>query len=297
MTQLRETPAPGLAGETVRGSIEHAARTLADAGVPTPRADAELLAGHVLGLSRGGVQAKALIGALFTDEQSMDFRALVRRRADREPLQHLTGRAAFRRIELAVGPGVFVPRPETELLVGLALPELAGRSSPRVVDLGTGSGAVALAVADEAPNAEVVGVEVETHAYVWARENAAALGLANVRMAFIDLAVALPEWDGSVAVVLSNPPYIPNGFVPRDPEVRRYDPPTALYGGADGLDPMRAVVATAKRLLQPGGLLAVEHAEQQGASVRALFDPADWVDVQTHRDLTDRDRATTARRP
>lgn len=263
------------------------------AGVPEARVDAELLLAHVQGVSRGRAQALALTGSVLTEAQAAGFRHLVLRRGTREPLQHLTGRAGFRGIELLVGPGVFVPRPETEILVEHALRLLPAGPS-RVVDLGTGSGAIALSIAVERPQAEVVGVERSAEALPWTRRNAARVGAPNARIVQGDLATALPEWDGRVAVVVSNPPYVPDGMVPRDPEVERFDPSAALYGGPDGLDPMRAVVATALRLLRPGGGLAVEHGELQGPAVRALLGPV-WTEPATHPDLTGRDRVTTAR--
>lgn len=262
------------------------------AGVPDPRVDAELLLAHVVGVSRGRAQALALMGAVLSEGQAERLRALGLRRGTREPLQHLTGHAGFRHIELAVGPGVFVPRPETEVLVEHAL--LGLPEGGRVVDLGTGSGAIALSIAHERPDAEVIGVERSPEAFAWADRNRERVGAANARIDLGDLADAAPEWHGTVDVVVSNPPYVPDGMIPRDPEVQRFDPPAALYGGTDGLDPMRAVEIVARRLLKPGGLLAVEHGELQGAEVRALLGAA-WVDAATHPDLTGRDRVTTAR--
>ena len=281
--------APRRADEALRAAIGH----LQLAGVQDPRVDAELLLGHVLGVSRGRAQALALIGATLPVPVAERYRTLILRRGTREPLQHLTGVAGFRRIELAVGPGVFVPRPETEVLVEHALLGLPAEGG-RVVDLGTGSGAIALAVAHERPDVEVIGVERSPEAFAWADRNRERVRAANATIVLGDLADAAPEWDGTVAVVVSNPPYVPDGMIPRDPEVQRFDPPAALYGGADGLDPMRAVVTVARRLLRPGGLLAVEHGELQGAAVRALLDE-DWADAATHPDLTGRDRVTTAR--
>jgi release factor glutamine methyltransferase len=273
-----------------------AVRVLAAAGVPSPRTDAETLLAHELGVPRGRVQALAVTGGPIEPAVLARFARLVERRAEREPLQHLTGRAGFRTIELAVGPGVFVPRPETEIVAQLGIHAARGMDHPVVVDLATGSGAIALAVAAEVPGAIVTGIERNPAALVWARRNAAELGLPHVRIVEGDLADALPDLDGGVDVVISNPPYIPDGMIPRDPEVRLHDPADALFGGVDGLDPMRAVVVTAARLLRPGGLLVVEHGEHQGAEVRALLPAPDWQGAATHRDLTDRDRATTARR-
>ncbi len=279
---------PRRSDELLRAAIGH----LQLAGVPDPRVDAELLLAHVLGTSRGRAQALALIGITVSVEVATRYRELILRRGQREPLQHLTGHAGFRHIELAVGPGVFVPRPETEVLVEHAL--LGLPEGGRAVDLGTGSGAIALSIAHERPDAEVVGVERSPEAFAWASRNRDRIGATNARIVLGDLADAVPEWDGTVDVVVSNPPYVPDGMIPRDPEVERFDPALALYGGPDGLDPMRAVAVTAVRLLLPGGLLAVEHGELQGAEVRALLGDA-WQDAATHPDLTGRDRVTTAR--
>ena len=281
--------APRRADEALRAAIGH----LQLAGVPDPRVDAELLLGHVLGVTRGRAQALALIGSTLPAPIAERYRLLILRRGTREPLQHLTGVAGFRTIELAVGRGVFVPRPETEVLVEHALLGLP-REGGRLVDLGTGSGAIALAIAHERPDVDVIGVERSPDAFAWADRNRVRVGAANAAIVLGDLADALPVWDGTVDVVVSNPPYVPDGMVPRDPEVQRFDPPAALYGGQDGLDPMRAVVLTAERLLMPGGLLAVEHGELQGEAVRGLLGAA-WRDAATHPDLTGRDRVTTAR--
>jgi release factor glutamine methyltransferase len=280
----------------LRALLDHAVAVLTAAGVPSPEADAELLVGHVLGLSRGQVQAQAITGTPLDAEQRLAVLELVERRAAREPLQHLTGRAAFRSLDLAVGPGVFVPRPETEIVAQLAIDALLAvpGGSPRAADLGTGSGAIALALATEVPHAEVHAVENSPRAFIWARENARAVGADNLRLVFDDLHQALPELDGTLDVVVSNPPYIPTGAIPRDPEVRLHDPEAALYGGADGLDVVRAVSATARRLLRPGGVLVLEHGDEQGAAIRQLLSLDGWSAPATTRDLTGRDRATTA---
>lgn len=282
----------------LRALLEHAVAVLTAARVPSPEADAELLVAHVLGLSRGQVQARAVTGIQLDAEQRHAVLELVERRAAREPLQHLTGRAAFRSLELAVGPGVFVPRPETEVVAQLAIDALLAvpGGSPRAADLGTGSAAIALALATEVPYAEVVAVENSPRAFVWARENVARSGVQNLRLVFADLTEALPDLDGTLDVVVSNPPYIPLGAIPRDPEVRLHDPEVALYGGADGLDVVRAVSTTARRLLRPGGVLVLEHGELQAADIRALLSADGWSAPATTRDLLGRDRATTALR-
>lgn len=285
----------------VRELLTHAVGVLARSGVPSPEADAELLVAHVLGLSRGEVQARAVTGAGVDVEARHAVLELVERRAAREPLQHITGVAAFRRLELAVGPGVFVPRPETEYVAQLGIDALLASPGPvpRAADLGTGSGAIALALATEVPHAEVVAVENSPQAFIWARENAARVGAPNLRLVFADLADAadvLPELAGTFDVVVSNPPYIPTGAIPRDPEVRLHDPEAALYGGEDGLEVVRAVSATARRLLRPGGALVLEHGETQGSAIRDLLSADGWSAPSTTRDLLGRDRATTAHR-
>ncbi len=282
--------------QPVEAALDRAARILEAAGVPNARVDAELLLGHLLGLSRGGVQARAVMDAGFCGEHSIALAELVERRAAREPLQHITGRAAFRSLELAVGPGVFVPRPETEIVAQFAIDALRSVPGPRPigVDLGTGSGAIALAMATEVPHAAVYGVEVSPRAFTWTTQNFRASGADNATAVFADLAEALPQLDGTVDVVISNPPYIPAGAIPRDPEVRLFDPEIALYGGEDGLDVVHRVSATALRLLHPGGTLVLEHGEEQAAQIAALLGEDGWRAIAHHHDLLGRDRATTA---
>lgn len=283
---------------TVAAVLQRTVDLLERAGVPAARVDAELLVGHVLSLSRGAVQAKAVVDAPMSLDESEHVAELATRRAAREPLQHITGRAAFRSLELAVGPGVFVPRPETELVAQYAIDALRAVATPEPVgvDLGTGSGAIALAMASEVQHAKVFGVEVSPRAFVWTVQNFRAVGASNATAVFIDLADALPELDGAVDVVISNPPYIPLGAIPRDPEVRLFDPEIALYGGADGLDVVRQVSRTAQRLLRRGGTLVLEHGEAQAAEIAALLRLDGWTAIAHHRDLTGRDRATTALR-
>jgi release factor glutamine methyltransferase len=298
---------------TVQTVLTSAVSLLTAAGIGTPRVDAELLIGHVLGLNRGQVQSKAITDAAVSDDDAARIVAVLERRASREPLQHITGRAPFRSMELAVGPGVFVPRPETEQVAQFAIdalraavppppgapPEaLEGSAStgPIGVDLGTGSGAIALAMATEVPHARVYGVEVSPLAFVWTKQNFRDSGASNATPVFIDLADALPELDGTVSVVISNPPYIPAAAIPRDPEVRLFDPEIALYGGDDGLDVVHQVSATARRLLHEGGTLVLEHGELQAEEIVALLRADGWRAVASHRDLLGRDRATTALR-
>ena len=278
---------------------------LTAAGVASPRVDAELLAAHVTGRTRGALVGAALTGATLDADEAAELERLVEQRAARVPLQHLTGIATFRNLELAVGPGVFVPRPETELLAGWAV-EAARAVRDRaavVVDLCTGSGAVAAAVADEVPGAAVTAVELDPGAAAWAARNLAGTG---VDLVVGDATVAdrlRPDLLGAVDVVVANPPYIPlDAWESVAPEVRDHDPGAALWGGADGLDTVRGVLTCAARLLRPGGVVGVEHADAQGeaagpAGVPALAraDPR-WAAVVDHPDLAGRPRYTTARR-
>ncbi|WP_193598590.1 peptide chain release factor N(5)-glutamine methyltransferase [Microbacterium sp. YJN-G] len=281
---------------TLAARLRAIAQQLAEAGVPDPLVDAELLLGHVLGLRRGELQAAVIRGDALPDADAGRLDALVARRAAREPLQHLTGVAAFRHLELAVGPGVFVPRPETETVVQFAIDALMENPSPApiAIDLGTGSGAIALAMATEVPHARVHAVERSPQAHAWAARNIA--DVPNLALVLGDLATAFDELRGLVDVVISNPPYVPDDAVPRDPEVRLHDPEQALYGGPDGLDVVRVISRRAQDLLRPGGLLVLEHGEQQGPPIRELLQEDGWRAVATHEDLTRRDRATTALR-
>jgi release factor glutamine methyltransferase len=270
-------------------------RRLTDAGVESPRVDAELLLAHALSVPR----ARLLTLDDVPDDVFARFAELLALRADRVPLQHLTGRAPFRHLELAVGPGVFVPRPETEQLAGWVLDRLAGRTAPVVVDLGAGSGALALSIAQEHPGARVVAVERDPGAIEWTRHNAAARAAAGdtpVEVLAGDMTdpELLRPLDGTVDVVVSNPPYVPDGArVPR--EVADHDPPLALWGGPDGLDVVRGLLVTAARLLRPGGRLGIEHADAQGGSLPALVRAhGGFTDVEDHPDLAGRPRYTTA---
>ena len=276
---------------TVRDLRQQAARQLAAAGVPSPRYDADELLAHVLGVPRGRL---ATVGGIGPDSRRR-FAALLARRAGREPLQHLTGVAGFRRVELAVGPGVFVPRPETELLAGWAVEQAAGLLRPVVVDLCTGSGAIAKAVADEVPAAQVHAVELDEHALVWAARNLAGTGV-DLRAG--DMASAFEDLAGTVDVVVCNPPYVPlSAWEGVAPEARDHDPQVALFAGEEGLDAIRVVERRAAHLLRPRGVVGVEHADAQGESVPAVFaGGGGWRQVRDHVDLAGRPRFTTARR-
>lgn len=287
---------PDASGPTLRDVRDAAVAALAAAGVPDPEVDAELLIGHVIGGSRGAVQARLIVGGAVTAADASAIAALVHRRVAREPLQHITGRAPFRALELAVGPGVFIPRPETEQVAQLAIDALRAAAEPEPigVDLGSGSGAIAIALATEVPHASVWAVEKSPEAFPWTRRNVDKSGAVNLTLVFGDLGDALAELDGRVAVVISNPPYVPADLIPRDPEVHRYDPEAALYGGADGLDVIRVISRRALALLRPGGALVIEHAEHQSPAIAELLAADGWRAVAHHRDFTLRDRATTA---
>lgn len=279
--------------------LRRAVARLEAAGVPDADVDAELLAAFVLGTGRGGVQAAAVRGDAVDPAVAERFEELVARRATREPLQHIVGLAPFRHLELRVGPGVFVPRPETEMVAQLAIDALmaAASASPIAVDLGTGSGAIALAMATEVPHARVFAAENSVDAFVWTKENFERVGAGNAQLAFVDLEHAFPELDGAVSVVASNPPYVPDAAIPRDPEVRFFDPPAALYGGEDGLDVVRVLSGVGLRLAHPGATIVIEHGEWQGEAIRTILTADGWRAASTHPDLTMRDRATTAIRP
>ena len=273
--------------------------TAALAQVPSPRVDAELLAAHLLhDGSRSRLQHAALMGERLTPAQVAEYEALVARRASREPLQHITGCAPFYRLELSVGPGVFVPRPETELLVEEALGVLRlteKTNAPRVVDLCTGSGAIAAAVKSELPNAQVFAVELSEEAIPYARKNLEPLGVHLVQG---DALTALTEQAGRFDAVLSNPPYIPPANVPADPEAALHDPEMALYGGgADGMQMPSAIAARAYELLAPGGFFMMEHDDTQEGAVAELLARVGFERCYPVRDLNGRPRHSAGYKP
>jgi release factor glutamine methyltransferase len=281
----------------LRTAVKDATGRLAAAGVASPDHDARALAVHVLGLAKPS-------DLLMVDEldapQAAAFDELVARRADRVPLQHLTGSVGFRYISLEVGPGVFVPRPETESVVQYAVDALQGVPDPLCVDLCTGSGTIAFALANELPGAVVHAVERDPDALAWTRRNAAhrvEAGDPEVQLHLGSAEDALPGFDGMLDLVISNPPYVATteSHIP-DPEVLDHDPGIALWAGEDGLDVIRLVEQAARRLLKPGGLVVVEHSDRQGRTAPALFESAGgWSQVADHRDYADRDRYVTAR--
>ena len=283
----------------LRTAVRAATTRLEQAGVDSPEHDARALAVHVLGLDRPS-------DLLLVDDLAPDlataYDELVARRAERVPLQHLTGSVGFRHIVLEVGPGVFVPRPETESVVQWAVDAVRaeGWQSPLCVDLCTGSGTIAFALANELPGATVHAVERDPDALAWTRRNAAnrvAAGDPEVQLHLGSAEDALPELDGQLDLVISNPPYVATteAHIP-DPEVLDHDPGIALWAGEDGLDVIRLVEQAARRLLKPGGLVVVEHSDRQGRTAPELFEQAGgWTEVEDHRDYAGRDRYVTAR--
>jgi release factor glutamine methyltransferase len=273
----------------IRSLLAEAAATLEAGGVPSPEYDAAELLAHVLGTTRSALPFVAAI----SPEDEGRFRALLERRAAREPLQHLLGTAWFRHISVEVGPGVFTPRPETELLAGWAVEH--ARAGAVVVDLCTGSGVIAKSVAHEVPGAEVHACELDPAAYAWAERNLAGTGV-DLRQG--DLATEFDDLRGGVDVLVSNPPYVPlEAWESVAPEARDHDPHLALFSGDDGLDAIRALAHRGAALLRPGGVIGVEHADVQGESAPAVFAATgEWTEVRDHRDLAGRPRFLTARR-
>jgi len=271
--------------------LREAAERLRAVGVDSPEHDARALLAHVLGTS----PARLTLVDDVPGDAGASYDLLVRRRAAREPLQHLTGSVGFRHVELAVGPGVFVPRPETELLAGWAVERARETERPLVVDLCTGSGAIAKALAHEVPDARVAAVELEESAHSWAERNLAGTGV-DLRQG--DLRTAFEDLLGQVDVVVCNPPYVPlEAWESVAVEARDHDPHPALFSGADGLDAIRALAVRAADLLRPGGWVGVEHADVQGEAAPAvLAAEGRWREIRDHDDLAGRPRFVTARR-
>ena len=287
-----------MTASTVAALLPWATTELEAAGIATAVGDAQIIVAHALGLLRSSVANGEVDDVELTVEQLELISDFVRRRTEREPLQHLTGVAFFRNLRLAVGPGVFVPRRETELVAGLAVDALraSGRDDPIGVDLGMGAGAIALTMATEVPTATVYGVELYPEAFAWAQRNFAAIAPANAHPVLGDIRDALPDLDGLVDVVAGNPPFTPDGDAPVTPEVRLWDPPTAWIGGVDGFEIVRSLSQTALRLLRPGGVLALEHGVSQSAKIGALLAADGWHSISSHRDARGIERASTVRR-
>lgn len=292
--------------------LEAAAARLARAGIDTARHDAKLLLAESAGRSLSDVDKAVLMDDAFSQfapspEARGAFESMLARREAREPLQHIVGHAPFRYLDLDVGPGVFVPRPETELVVQEAIDWITahGLYSPRVVDLCAGSGAIGLAIATEVPGAQVWAVELDTQAAQWTRRNMHKVGerfpdlVANYRLEVADATcpVTLATLDGTADVVISNPPYIPLTNVPQQPEVRDFDPDTALYGGsADGMMIPERIIVRAAALVRTGGLFVMEHDITQGDRTVAFARANGFTEARTHTDLTGRPRYLVATR-
>lgn len=280
-----------------RNVLDDAIRILTAAEVASPRVDAELLLAHAWDIERGQLVALETVPTAVVST----FDALVRRRAAREPLQHLTGRAPFRHVEVEVGPGVFVPRPETEAMAGWVidrLAEIAPVRRPVVVELCAGSGAISMAILDEVPVADVYAIELDDAAYRWATRNLAGTGAVLTLGDMADTGSVWPHLRGACDLVVANPPYIPmEAWESVPPEVRDHDPALALWSGADGLAATAVVARVAAQLLRSGGRVASEHAEVQAESAPEVFvREASFDQVRDHLDLTGRARFVTARR-
>ncbi|MFC0452751.1 peptide chain release factor N(5)-glutamine methyltransferase [Rhodococcus jostii] len=283
----------------LRLALIDATAQLDEAGVRSSRADAELLAAHLLGVERTRLGLVPLV-----DESVIDaYKKMVDQRAKRIPLQYILGTAAMGDIDIEVGPGVFVPRPETELLLGWALAFLGScdQHPPVVLDLCTGSGALALAIANARPDAVVHAVELEPHALAWARRNADSreqAGDTPIRLYQGDVTdrTLLAGLEGGVDLIVSNPPYIPEG-VELEPEVADHDPHSALFAGPDGLSVIKPMISNVARWLRIGGAVGIEHDDTNGSDVAALFASRRvFGEVAEHPDLAGKPRFVVARR-
>jgi release factor glutamine methyltransferase len=272
----------------LRTALRHAVSRLDAAGVASPRADAELLLAYVLGVPR----SRLLLLDSLSPSAAASFAAVISRRAAREPLQHITGAAPFLSLILAVGPGVFIPRPETEVLAQWGIEALSGSVAPTVVDLCSGSGALALAIAHARPDASVYAVEFSPAALDWLRRNAS--GYSNVEVVAADVRSSpLESLRGGVDLVVANPPYVPDAV--GVPEEVRADPAVAVFAGADGLDLIPAVASLGADLLHSGGRIGIEHDESHPEGVATILSRY-FRDVSGLTDLAGRPRFTTARR-
>jgi release factor glutamine methyltransferase len=271
--------------------LDRGTRAFEAAEIESARVDAEHIVAFVLGVSRGELQTKVIMGESLEDTAKID--EFFERRAAREPLQHLTGEAYFRNLTLKVGKGVFVPRPETELLTQLAIDAATKIEAPIVIDLCAGSGAIGIAIATELPEAKVFAVEKSEDAFKYTKANYEALA-PHATVILGDAVDAFQDLNGSVQVVVSNPPYIPSAMVPIYPEVALHDPALALYSGDDGLDLIRLISKRAQQLLVPGGTIAMEHADMQSEAVVQLLLADGWREVVDHKDFNGRPRAVTA---
>jgi release factor glutamine methyltransferase len=278
-------------------ALELATDKFSAAGVLSPSVDAELLGCFILEASRSELTLLAIAGEIFPENRLAEFLEAVQRREKREPLQHITGLAPFRHLELEVGPGVFIPRPETERLVDLAKQKIAAIQNPVIVDLCSGSGAISIALTTEVAGSIVYSVELSKDAFSFLTRNYQRYGLDPKSLRNENLTTALAEMEAGVDLVVSNPPYIPDTAVPIDLEVQLHDPALALYGGADGLDVIRQISTRAWYLLRPGGHLVLEHAHTQAPAIGELLLTQGWQEVVSASDLTGKDRMISAVRP
>ena len=278
-------------------ALELATDKFSTAGVLSPSVDAELLGCFILEIDRSELTLLAIDNQSFPENKLPEFLEAVQRREKREPLQHITGSAPFRHLELEVGPGVFIPRPETEQLVELAIEKVQKATSPLIVDMCSGSGAIAISLSTELETANVYAVELSNAAFEFLTRNFQKYGLDTKNLRNENLTTALDELQGQVDMVVSNPPYIPDAAVPIDLEVQLHDPSIALYGGEDGLDVIREISTRALYLLRPGGQLVLEHANTQAPSIGELLLTQGWQEIVSSQDLTGKNRMISAVRP
>lgn len=281
----------------VSEALELATDKFSAAGVLSPSVDAELLGCFILEATRSELTLLAITGESFPENRLADFLEAVKRREKREPIQHITGLAPFRYLELEVGPGVFIPRPETEQLVDLAIQKIESIQNPVIVDLCSGSGAISIALNTEVAGSRVYSVELSKEAFAFLTRNYQRYGLDPKALRHENLTTALEELKAGVDLVVSNPPYIPDSAVPIDLEVQLHDPAVALYGGEDGLDVIRQISTRAWYLLRPGGHLVLEHANTQASAIGELLLTQGWHEVVSASDLTGKDRMISAVRP
>ena len=281
----------------VSEALELATDKFSAAGVLSPSVDAELLGCFILDATRSELTLLAITGESFPENRLADFLEAVKRREKREPIQHITGLAPFRYLELEVGPGVFIPRPETEQLVDLAIQKIESIQNPVIVDLCSGSGAISIALNTEVAGSRVYSVELSKDAFAFLTRNYQRYGLDPKALRHENLTTALEELKAGVDLVVSNPPYIPDSAIPIDLEVQLHDPAVALYGGEDGLDVIRQISTRAWYLLRPGGHLVLEHANTQASAIGELLLTQGWHEVVSASDLTGKDRMISAVRP
>jgi release factor glutamine methyltransferase len=277
--------------------LSEASSKLKEAGVTSPTVDAELLACYCFGLSRSELNLMVATSQDAPSKLLELFQSSLARRIARQPLQHITGSAPFRHLDLKVGPGVFTPRPETEQVVSFALEKISSLVDPLIVDLCSGSGAIAISLLTEVSGSNVFAVEKSEEAFSFLRQNAANYGLAQDNLRNEDLQSSLVELNGQVDLVISNPPYIPDDAIPIDLEVQLHEPSMSLYGGVDGLDVVRQISIRALQLLKSGGVLVMEHADTQSEAIARLLLAEGWLEIEARADLAGKDRMISALKP